>query len=136
MKKTILILTILINIASIACAVHSPTKKGMTATIICDFNRWSNAEGWHLVSPEFVLTFIIDEDTDKAYMVGNNGSNAVVPIYGNSAITFLEVTDTKNVMTTTVAIPKTGKIKAVHSRNTVVREDILPSQYYGTCIFK
>ena len=52
MKKTILILTILISIASIACAVHNPAKKGMTATIICDFNRWSNAEGWHL--PESV----------------------------------------------------------------------------------
>jgi hypothetical protein len=44
-------------------------------------------------------------------------------------LTFVEVTRSGNVMTTTIA--RDGA--AVHSRNAIIGETLFPSQYYGTC---
>ncbi|GLO63828.1 hypothetical protein MACH09_43360 [Vibrio sp. MACH09] len=48
-------------------------------------------------------------------------------------ITFVEITGVKNVMTTTMAFDNG---KSVHSRNTVSFGDLIPSQYYGSCVDK
>ena len=102
-----------------------------TATLVCDYKQMSSEEnGLEEVTENFVLTFIIDDETRKAYMVGNNGSVEVmlVPNSGD-ALTFIELTDSGNVMTTTMTMSG----KSVHSRNSVLLGELLPSQYYGTC---
>ena len=99
-------------------------------TFVCDYPTWSDEEGSHPAKNPFVLTFILDDETGKAYMKGNLGTEDVQVISADSSITFVEITDTGNVMTTT--IDSAGK--SVHSRNSVLFGEIVPTQYYGTCI--
>lgn len=85
---------------------------------------------------DFKLQFLIDESAEKAYMIGNNGSNEVFDIPNMGGRTFIEVTGTGNVMTTTI----TSELKSVHSRHTVMsimeEPELIPSQYYGECELK
>lgn len=73
----------------------------------------------------FNLNFKIDIQSGKSFMEGNNGLADVVLTYNekSNSVTFTEVTSGKNVMTTTI-VPSG---KAVHSRNTVMLGDIVPS---------
>lgn len=107
----------------------SDAKAG-TITFTCIYEFYNdNKGGKHSIDNEFKLSFVIDEDNGKAYMVGNNGSNEVTPISGSDGISFIEVTDAGNVMTTSIV--KSGA--TVHSRNTIMFGDIIASQYFGTC---
>jgi uncharacterized protein YuzE len=98
-------------------------------TFICDYPVWSDSTGRHLSDKRFTLTFVVDAEADKAYMLGNNGSERVSVVKREGQVSFIELTSTGNVMTTTIA----GDLKSVHSRNSVVVGDLTPSQYYGTC---
>ena len=100
-----------------------------TSTYYCDYPSYSDQEGNHPVKTEFVLTFLIDLDAGKAYMVGNNGSEEVNVLAGDDYVSFIEVTATGNVMTTAITSDGTS----VHSRNSIILGDLIPSQYYGTC---
>ena len=99
-------------------------------TFVCDYPTWSDEEGNHPAKNPFVLTFIVDSETGKAYMKGNLGTEDVQVISAESSFTFVEITDTGNVMTTTIDSAR----KSVHSRNAVLFGEIVPTQYYGTCI--
>ena len=102
-----------------------------TQTIECDFTSYSNAKGNH--KDHLKITFVIDEAAKKHYMVGNNGSNEVVHIDKGFGKSFIEITGLGNVMTTTI----NEQLSAVHSRNTVgFTGELVPSQYYGSCISK
>lgn len=85
-----------------------------------------------VVKPERLqLRFLVTGD--KAFMLGNNGSNPVmvfVPETGGGGVQFVEITgaDTVNV----TAIDKDGN--AVHSRHSMARSyRLIPSQYFGQC---
>ena len=85
---------------------------------------------------EFELTFIVDLETEKAYVVGNQGSEPVHIVPGNNKITFIEITGTNNVITTTVVIETlsgTDVGDSVHSRNVVIIDELVASQMYGKC---
>ena len=97
-------------------------------TYFCNYDRVATPDGVENVG-NFNLTFIVDAEAGKFYMVGNNGSSEVSPISGSEHLTFLEITATGNVMTTTI----TQSGQSVHSRNSVIFGDIIASQYYGTC---
>ncbi len=99
-------------------------------TFVCDYPTWSDEEGNHPHKDPFVLTFILDGETGKAYLKGNLGTEDVQVIPGDNGITFIEITDTGNVMTTTIDL----HAHSVHSRNGVIFGELTPSQYYGTCI--
>ena len=103
-----------------------------TITFECKYTNWSDNEGLHKVKDKFELNFIIDKETSKSYMLGNNGSTEVIPIKGESQFSFIEITASKNVMTTSID----NKLNSVHSRNSVMFGDIIPSQYYGKCEVK
>ena len=96
-------------------------------TFVCDYKTFSNQEGHHQVTSKFALTFLVDGD--KAHLVGNNGSEPVTAIANDDYVSFIEVTANGNVMTTTILADG----KSVHSRNTIMFGDLIPSQYYGTC---
>jgi len=108
----------------------SPTANAEITTFICDYKTWSDSEGNHAVNRPFVLTFIVDSETEKAYVKGNAGTEVVQIVTGDYALTFIEITDVGNVMTTTID----SESISVHSRNGVILGELLPSQYYGTCI--
>jgi uncharacterized protein YuzE len=103
-----------------------------TATFDCSYASFSDEEGLHATKELFRLTFLLDSDTDKAYMVGNNGSAELSLIANVDGFTLIEVTSTGNVMTTTVT--NTGQ--SVHSRNGILFGDLAPSQFYGECARK
>jgi hypothetical protein len=81
----------------------------------------------------FLLTFLVDTENGKGYIVGNQGSEeiAVIP-HKIGGIAFIEVTGSGNVMTT--AIDTVGN--SVHSRNTSIGGELIPTQYYGKCEIK
>jgi len=108
----------------------SPIVNAEITTFFCDYETWSDNEGNHAVNRPFVLTFIVDSETDKAYMKGNLGTEDVLIITGDNSLTFIEVTDVGNVMSTTVD----PEGNSVHSRNSVILGELTPSQYYGSCI--
>ena len=100
-----------------------------TVTYVCNYPTYSAEDGSHKVKAEFALTFLIDLDSGKGYMIGNNGSEEMHVLFGDEHISFIEITASNNVMST--AITNSGV--SVHSRNTVLSGDLVPSQYYGTC---
>ena len=104
-----------------------------TTTFVCDYKTSSDPEdGLQKVTNPFILTFVIDNENDKAYMVGNNGSEEVTIIPNSDGLTFIGITETGNVMATTIV--KSGA--TVHSRNSVMFGDLIPSQFYGQCEFR
>jgi hypothetical protein len=98
-------------------------------TFFCDYQTFADGTGVQRVKGKFELTFIVDANENKAYVVGNNGSNPVQVVPGSEGVTFIEVTDAGNVMITTIA-----RQKSVHSRSTMMSGGLVPSQYYGTCL--
>jgi hypothetical protein len=79
-----------------------------------------------------VLTYIVDKEADKSYLLGNNGSSEVYRFDSDDQLSFLEVTGTLNIMSTTID----SNMDSVHSRNSVILGKLIPSQYYGKCVVK
>ncbi len=103
-----------------------------TVNYSCNYRSYSNSEGNHKVKDKFELNFIVDRATGKSYLLGNAGSSEVKALESKDRVAFLEVTATGNIMTTAID----SKFNSVHSRNTVMYGELLPSQYYGKCIVK
>jgi hypothetical protein len=101
---------------------------GATTTLTCDFTTAASPQG---LSREkgFALRFIVDPNSKKAYVLGNLGSSEVTIVRNTDGISFVDITASGNVMVTTV----TDARDAVHSRNSIVAGELVPSQYYGTC---
>lgn len=108
-----------------------------THTFECFYPKqsgYSEGKAW-IKKGEFKITFLVDESAQKSYIIGNNGSNEVIHIMNDGGMTFVEVTGTGNVMTTTIA----SNLNSVHSRNTIMslmNVELIPSQYYGSCAKK
>ncbi|MEM8563241.1 MAG: hypothetical protein AAGF57_13440 [Pseudomonadota bacterium] len=112
--------------------------QAQTMTFNCDYNAYSSEEGLADVEPPFSIQFLMDLDAQKAYIVGNQGSTEVSIIPGTQGVSFVEVTDSGNVMTTSIVLDaKNDKDvgRTVHSRHVVVSGlgELMPSQYYGVC---
>ncbi len=122
MKKIIAILLLVFSSSAIADPM----------TIICDYPTWSDQEGRHKAKDKFVLTFIVDKDADKAYMMGKLGTTEIIKMETPEQMAFLEITDTANTMATVI----TKDLKSVHSRHSVLFGNLIPSQYYGACEIK
>ena len=105
-----------------------------THTYVCDYEQYSDSKGLHDVKDQFNITIIYDTDADRSYMVGELGTTDLIPVFNiGGGITFIETTDSGNVITTTINIPTR---ESVHSRNSLVFGELIPSQYYGKCEIK
>ena len=111
-----------------ALSLLSASSFAEPTTFYCEYDRVASPEGVEDVD-NFILTFVVDDEAGKYYMVGNNGTSKVSPIFTGEHVTFVEITAMKNVMTTTI----TNNGNSVHSRNTVLFGDLVATQYYGTC---
>ena len=121
------------NLAILLTALlFSMTGNAGTDTLECNYETYSSQDGNQKLKDEFKLTFIIDTDKDTSYMLGNNGSTKVTLIPTKNGLSFIEITGAGNVMTTAMD----RKYSSVHSRNSIIAGELLPSQYYGKCIFK
>lgn len=95
----------------------------------CSYSSYSDEKGNHKAD-NFDLVFLVDENDDnKSYIIGNNGSENILYVENTSGVSFIEITGTGNVMTTVI----TNDMKSVHSRNAIIINDLVPSQYYGEC---
>jgi hypothetical protein len=103
-----------------------------TTAYLCSYTTYSDSEGNHKVDKKFELNFIVDNESGKSYLLGNNGSSEVEALKSGDQISFLEVTGGGNLMTTAID----GKLGTVHSRNTIIFGEIVASQYYGKCVVK
>ena len=87
-----------------------------------------------LDSTQFNLSFLIDhqDGKQKAFLIGNLGAVEVALLNSTGPlITFLEITETRNVTTTSIDL---DTYQAVHSRHMKIGgKTFLPSQYYGKC---
>lgn len=131
MKRNIFKVVNLIAVMFIAFHIISSIAHAETLSIFCSFQKYSNETGTHMQSNKLNYNFIVDTETNKGFVIGNNGKEpvAVIPGIGENEFTFIEITSSGNVVTTTIASNK----KAVSSRNMIILKDIIPSQFYGYC---
>lgn len=110
----------------------SSVATGATLSFDCRFTMEATPNGLAKQASPLELRFVTDTEKAKTYLMANNGSSEVQAIPNSSGVSFFEVTGTGNVMVT--SITKSGE--AVHSRNSIMGERLIPSQYYGKCIVK
>lgn len=72
-----LVLLFLVVMASI------PISHAATSSFTCDFPLSASPSGVKKESKPFELRFVSDDQTKKAYLIGNNGSSEVTP-FGDS----------------------------------------------------
>lgn len=107
-----------------------PMSNAATTSFTCSFPLSASPSGLKRQANGFELRFVSDDQTNKAYLLGNNGSAEVTPIEKQGGgISFVEVTASGNVMVTAI----TASGEAVHSRNGIMSGKLIPSQYYGKC---
>ncbi len=109
-----------------------PSVWAETLTIECTYSTFSDKDGRRELSDPFEVTFIIDPAKESVYVVGDRGSGKVDQVAGEDGLSFIEITDNGSVITTTFD----SKGASVHSRNTTLNGILIPSQYYGRCVFK
>lgn len=94
----------------------------------CTYNA-SSAESGKLTD-KLTFVFLVNHDERTAQAMGNQMATTVAYIKGGAdQFTLLELTSGGNVMTTTI----TRGGYSVHSRNTIILGNPVPSQFYGTC---
>jgi len=94
----------------------------------CVYTQRASPEGL-VKDDDFKLEFGYDDLTGKAVLIGNNGVADVDVHLGYGSATFMEKLNSGVVQTTTVS--KNGV--SVHSRHTILRGEMVPTQYYGQC---
>jgi len=114
----------------LAGIVLATSAHAETTSFKCNFPLAASPDGIEKEAKPWILRFVSDNKTKKAYFIGNNGSTEVTPIVNQGGgVSFLEITQSGNVMVTTI----TSSGEAVHSRNSNVLGELLPSQRYGKC---
>lgn len=94
--------------------------------------KYASEDGVHKVKGVFALTIVIDTISGKAFMIGNQGSTKVMMLNSGEGYTFIEITGSGSVMTTTID----AHLKFCHSRNTIIGDKLVPTQYYGSVTVK
>ena len=106
--------------ALVFCAPVVPAADSQ-ATIRCDLQSGSE---------QLALTFLVDTVARRAYAVRNDSLSEISVVPNQSGgITFIEVTESGDVTTTTAN--RAGD--AVHNRSMIVNGDLVASQYLGRC---
>ena len=113
------ILTILVSNQAIAADL---------TTYKCAYDRFSDGDELKKTKEPLTLIFVTGAN-GEATLVGNSGSSKVTGFWnpGRQGVGFVEVTQTANLMTTTIDSMR----KSVHSRHTIISGHLVPQQYYG-----
>ena len=105
-----------------------------TVSFDCTFTTFSDEKAAQQKQKKpFVLHYVLDTKTKKAYLLGELGSSEASPVAGALGITFIEILPTGAAQTTTI---NNSSKRATHSRHTLVGTEIWPSQFYGSCDIK
>lgn len=106
-----------------------PVAVSENTTFLCEYSLFSDQSGAHKEKEPLAFTILLDPDTKKAYLVGNNGSAEVIYRAAPERLTFIEETASGNLNVTVIA--RDGQ--SAHSRHPFIGDKILASQYYGSC---
>ena len=103
--------------------------QGLT-TITCDFYNVASPEGLEKADVGFKgLKFVFKLGDSEGVMLGNAGETPVLVTTIGNSVTFIQLAP---IVTTTTIELKT--LQAVHSRNTVLMDQLMPTQYYGKAV--
>jgi hypothetical protein len=125
MRNIIIMLSLTLILSNHA---YSEIKQKSGRILECNFPDYSNQSGAKKASG-FSFKIFIDEVTRSAYLIGNAGSSPLQLVDYEDKINLIEITPSKNITITTILNDGT----AVHSRQPVIFDEIIPSQYYGRC---
>lgn len=128
----------LISTLFTSLALGSGLASAEPAVLACSFESHADPEDGLASNEPFEFSIAMDPETSKSYIVGNMGTSDLHTIPTDRSLVFIEMSDSGNVMTTTVMLKGglgTRAGDAVHSRHTVMGSALLPSQYYGRCVF-
>ena len=103
-----------------------------TLTVACTYSISSDKDGRHELIEPFELSYIIDPAKGSVYVVGDRDGGKVDQVAGEGGLSFIQITGDGSVITTTVDTNGAS----VYSRHTTLGGILIPSQYYGRCIFK
>ena len=109
----------------IASSAHADVQ-----TWVCNFEYRIDEDG--KTDEPLPLMFKIDTVSQRAFMEGNAGFVEVDIYVGSNAFSFTEKVASGTIQTTTI----TRDGLAVHSRNTVILNEILAAQYFGRCVLE
>ena len=104
----------------------------MMTKIICSYDKFASVQQVENVIETLQLTFMVDKDTSDAQVVRNDAIRNVELYPTGGGFTFIEITKSGNILTTTVDIHG----KSAHSRNTILDGKLVPSQFYGSCDYE
>jgi len=106
------------------------------ASVLTDHEGKITSEAVAPDSPELTITFSgFDPKTNRAMMIGNQGGNPVIFYEVGDHLQIVELTDSKNVATTTISFSKNG-IRAVHTRHMWLLDGGVFSTYAGPCLLR
>jgi hypothetical protein len=118
------------NLAIALAALLPCFAVAATTSYVCSYTVEASPKGLAKQEKPFELRYVVDITTKKAYLVGNAGSSEVEIIPNTDGISFVEITNSGNVMVTAI----TANGASVHSRNGIMFKDLVPSQFYGKCL--
>lgn len=98
-------------------------------TYNCKFHHVNNPDKIEKLKKPFEFKIISDDMKRTYYLIGDIGSTNLTKVVHLSGVNFIEISDIGNITLTTIA----NNGKAVHSRNSLMFGDFIPSQYYGVC---
>jgi hypothetical protein len=113
---------------AIVWTAQAQTLSAKVLTWTCHYPRIANANGAR-DGQSLELTFNLDDTTRKAKVTTDAGVRNVEVITGEDGLTFLDALRSGAVNVTT--IDTSGK--SVHTRHTLLRGLLVPSQSYGSC---
>jgi len=119
-----------ISVVIFILSLLTANANASVVTFICTYQKYANDTGISRAEKDFKLTFNLDTVSSKAFMVGNIGVEEVTFIQHNEGFNFIEITGAGAVQTTVIDM----RGNSVHSRHTIVQKEIVPSQFYGTCV--
>ena len=110
----------------------SNTATAKAVVFGCNFTEYFSPDNKTAEKPNkaFEITFSYDTVTKEAFMTGKNGVSTVGAFTGTDGVTFYELLMSGTIQTTTIQF---SDLSVVHSRHTMILDEIVPSQYYGKC---
>jgi hypothetical protein len=93
----------------------------------CKFDTSSSPD--RLSNEGFSIEYSVDIGASEVYIAGNNTASKVILHMGLSGLSFVEVFSSGAAQSTTID----NFSNIVQSRNIILLDRIMPSQYYGKC---
>ena len=103
---------------------------GAVLTFSCKYPTYSSDEGGLKKDGNMAFELSVDTTTGEAFMKSNLGMTKLDLHIGYSSWTLYVKLDTGAVQTTTIV---KDSLVSVPSRNSVIFNELSPSQYYGKC---